>query len=89
MRAVSNPYADIHSPSRQILPKAFMEHMPHKVVNDEELHELMCHWDYNPTFFYPKGLRKRKNEQGHDAMYRYILQTTLKGEQEWMNATNK
>lgn len=72
---MTSPFAriPIANGGRKLFPKAFMEHMPFKIVNKQELYELMCTWDYNPTFFYPKGVRKRKNEQGHNAMYRFVL----------------
>ncbi len=68
-----SPYANTISIGRKLLPKAFMEHMPFRKITDADAFEVMSAWDYNPTYFYPKGLKKRKNEVGHNAAYRFIL----------------
>lgn len=71
-RIPTSPYAEVADPGRKLLPKSFMEHMEFVTVTKGELLSLMATWDYNPTYYYPKGLRKRKNEVGHNAMYRFI-----------------
>lgn len=55
-------------------PAGFLKFMPKKVINNDTLSELKCHADFNPYHYYEHKVKLFKNEEGHDNLYRYILQ---------------
>lgn len=50
-----------------------LRNMPTKSVNSEELYELKCNADYNPTAYYEHEIPLYVGEVGHDLVYRYLL----------------
>lgn len=75
---IAKQYQRSRSPERQLLPLAYIEHMPFKNVDSEELRDVRCHMDYNPVTSYgleheqPGIVELVKDEVGHDQRYRYI-----------------
>lgn len=73
-------YRNTYNPSRQLLPLAYIKHMPFKVVGEGELHDLKCELDFNTPHEYGleseqpnRKLKLKRGEVGHNQLYRLIL----------------
>lgn len=73
MMSLKQRYERTNNPARQYLPAGYMQHMPFKTVTAAELYDLKCNMDFNPLYEYPKSVKPRKGEVGHDQAYRYKL----------------
>lgn len=47
--------------------------MPIRKISSEDLYDIKSKWEFNPTYWYPKNMKPRKGEAGHDDKFRYIL----------------
>jgi len=44
-----------------------------KIISENELRNLECEADFNPTYFYKERMEINIGEVGHDLEYRYII----------------
>lgn len=58
---------------RVLLSKEEIEALPSKCVTKEELREVICHDDYNPTCYYEKLVCLLEGEEGQDLNHRYLV----------------